>query len=40
MIINDLAVALIALGDEQGAREILATLGEADLVDIIKSTQP
>jgi Flp pilus assembly protein TadD len=36
MIINDLAVALIALGKEEEAREVLAKLGQPDLFDTIK----
>ncbi len=38
MIINDLSVALIAAGKEDEAKEILAKLGQPNLVDIIKST--
>ncbi len=38
MIINDLAVALIAVGQEEEAREVLARLGQWDLVEVIKST--
>ncbi len=38
MIINDLSVALIAAGKEEEAKEILAKLGQPDLVDVIKST--
>ena len=38
MIINDLSVALIAAGKEEEAKEILAKLGQSDLVDVIKST--
>ncbi len=37
MIINDLAVALIAAGRDEEAREILSWLGQADLVDAIKT---
>ena len=37
MIINDLAVALIAGWQEEEAREVLARLGQADLVDMIKA---
>ena len=38
MIINDLSVALIASGREEEAREVLARLGQADLVDVIKGS--
>lgn len=38
MIINDLAVALIAANRDEEAREILAWLGKSDLVDMIRST--
>lgn len=37
MIINDLAVALIAAGKDDEAREILSWLGQSDLVDAIKA---
>jgi hypothetical protein len=36
MIINDLSVALIATGQEDEAREILAKLGQPELFDIVK----
>jgi hypothetical protein len=36
MIINDLSVALIAIGKEDEAREILAKLGQPELFDTIK----
>ena len=38
MIINDLSVALIALGQEEEARSVLAKLGQLDLFDVIKGT--
>jgi Flp pilus assembly protein TadD len=39
MVINDLSVALIAAGQENEARTILARLGQGDLVDTIKNSE-
>jgi hypothetical protein len=36
MVINDLSVALIASGQEDEAREILAKLGQPELFDALK----
>ncbi len=36
MIINDLAVALMATGDEAGAKEMLSLIGQEGLIDTIK----
>ncbi|MBP9812184.1 tetratricopeptide repeat protein [Candidatus Gracilibacteria bacterium] len=39
MVINDLSVALIAAGQENEARTVLARLGQGDLVDTVKNSE-
>lgn len=39
MVINDLSVALIAAGQENEARTVLARLWQGDLVDTLKSSE-